>query len=69
MGQKTHPVGFRLNVNKKWNSIWFAEKTSFLILSKKMSILENISYRLPNAGISKVEINRHQKGFGYHPYS
>ena len=29
MGQKTHPIGFRLNVNKGWNSVWFAEKNNF----------------------------------------
>ena len=29
MGQKTHPVGFRLNVRKSWNSTWFAEKNNF----------------------------------------
>ena len=29
MGQKTHPVGYRLSVNKKWKSNWFASKNSF----------------------------------------
>ena len=62
MGQKTHPVGFRLSVNKGWNSIWFAEKNNFSeSLEEDVNIRKYISYRLPNAGISKVEINRTSK--------
>ena len=62
MGQKTHPIGFRLNVNKGWNSIWFAEKNKFSdSLQEDVNIRKYISYRLPNAGISKVEINRTSK--------
>ncbi len=62
MGQKTHPVGFRLSVNKGWSSIWFAEKNNFSeSLEEDVNIRKYISYRLPNAGISKVEINRTSK--------
>ena len=62
MGQKTHPIGFRLNVNKRWNAIWFAEKNKFSdSLQEDVNIRKYISYRLPNAGISKVEINRTSK--------
>ena len=59
MGQKTHPVGFRLNVNKGWTSTWFAVKNNFAEpLEEDVKIRKYISYRLPNAGISSVEINR-----------
>ena len=62
MGQKTHPVGFRLSVNKGWKSIWFAEKNNFSeSLEEDVNIRKYISYRLPNAGISRVEINRTSK--------
>ena len=62
MGQKTHPVGFRLSVNKGWNSTWFAEKNKFSeSLEEDVRIRKYISYRLPNASISKVEINRTSK--------
>ena len=62
MGQKTHPIGFRLNVNKGWSSVWFAEKNKFSnSLQEDVNIRKYISYRLPNAGISKVEINRTSK--------
>ena len=62
MGQKTHPVGFRLNVRKAWNSTWFAEKNNFAEpLEEDVKIRKYISFRLPNAGISNVEINRTSK--------
>ena len=62
MGQKTHPVGFRLNVNKAWSSKWFAEKNNFAeSLEEDVKIRKYISFRLPNAGISNVEINRTSK--------
>ena len=62
MGQKTHPVGFRLNVRKSWNSTWFAEKNNFAeSLEEDVRIRKYIGVRLPNAGISNVEINRTSK--------
>tara|TARA_B100001250_G_scaffold143730_1_gene123036 strand:- start:127 stop:747 length:621 start_codon:yes stop_codon:yes gene_type:complete len=62
LGQKTHPTGFRLIVNKNWDSTWFAEKNNFAeSLEEDVKIRKYISYRLPNAGISKVEINRTSK--------
>tara|TARA_B100001540_G_scaffold310224_1_gene327671 strand:+ start:3382 stop:4002 length:621 start_codon:yes stop_codon:yes gene_type:complete len=62
LGQKTHPIGFRLSVNKGWNSTWFAEKNKFSdALQEDVNIRKYISYRLPNAGISRVEINRTSK--------
>ena len=62
MGQKTHPVGFRLNVKKSWSSTWFAEKNNFAdSLEEDVKIRKYIAFRLPNAGISNVEINRTSK--------
>ena len=62
MGQKTNPIGFRLSVNKGWSSMWFAEKNNFSeSLEEDVNIRKYIKYRLPNAGISKVEINRTSK--------
>ena len=62
MGQKTHPIGFRLNVRKSWNSMWFAEKNNFAeSLEEDVKIRKYIAFRLPNAGISNVEINRTSK--------
>ena len=62
MGQKTHPVGFRLSVNKKWKSNWFAPKNNFASeLEEDLKIRKYLSHRLPNAGISLVEISRTSK--------
>ena len=62
MGQKTHPVGYRLIVNKNWSSNWFAPKNNFRNeLEEDVRIRKYISHRLPNAGISKVEIARTSK--------
>ncbi|MBL7014572.1 MAG: 30S ribosomal protein S3 [Candidatus Marinimicrobia bacterium] len=59
MGQKTHPVGFRLSVRKDWRSNWFAPKNNFAAeLEEDVRIRNYIKHRLPNAGISKVEISR-----------
>jgi small subunit ribosomal protein S3 len=62
LGQKTHPVGFRLSVNKKWKSNWFAPKNNFATeLEEDLKIRKYLSHRLPNAGISLVEISRTSK--------
>ena len=62
MGQKTHPVGYRLIFNKNWSSNWFATKNNFSNdLEEDMKIRKYISLRLSNAGISKVEIARSSK--------
>ena len=62
MGQKTHPIGFRLNVKKAWSSTWFADKNNFAeSLEEDVKIRKYIAFRLPNAGISNVEINRTSK--------
>ena len=54
MGQKTHPVGYRLSVNKKWQSNWFAPKNKFSNdLEEDLKVRKYISHRMPNAGISK----------------
>ena len=58
MGQKVHPVGFRLGINKTWNSRWFAgsEFASFVIEDNE--IRRFLRKRLSQAGISKIEIDR-----------
>ena len=55
MGQKTHPVGFRLQINKKWKSTWFTENSFASELESDVKIRKYLKARLPNAGISKVD--------------
>jgi len=61
LGQKTHPVGFRLQVKKNWSSTWFPGKSFASGLEEDSTIRKYIKARLPNAGISKVEISRTTK--------
>jgi|TARA_B100000929_G_scaffold132395_1_gene104899 small subunit ribosomal protein S3 len=61
LGQKTHPVGFRLQVNKNWRSTWFAGDSFATGLEGDVRIRKYLQARLPNAGISRVEISRTSK--------
>ena len=61
LGQKTHPVGFRLQVKKDWRATWFAGKSFAPGLEEDIRIRKYLKVRLPNAGISRVEISRTSK--------
>ena len=61
MGQKTNPVGFRLGINRTWKSLWFDEKGFSEKLKEDLMLRNYIRNRLPNAGISEVEIKRTPK--------
>ena len=61
MGQKTHPVGFRLQINKDWRSTWFAGDSFANGLQEDVRIRKYLKARLPNAGISRVQISRSSK--------
>lgn len=58
MGQKVHPVGFRLGISKTWSSRWYAGKNFPLFVVEDHRIRSYLKERLFHAGISKVEIER-----------
>lgn len=58
MGQKTHPIGFRLGVNKTWDSRWFGKRGYATLLHEDIQLRNYIRSKLVSAGISKVEIER-----------
>ncbi len=59
MGQKTHPIGFRIGVIKDWNSKWFASKRDYTqILHEDINIKDYIKKRYASAGISRVVVER-----------
>ena len=60
MGQKTHPIGFRLGIIKDWQSRWFAAKQRDYrnLVLEDMSIRKTILDKYPDAGISSVEVER-----------
>ena len=59
MGRKVHPVGFRLKINKTWDSRWYASPDKYADqLHEDREIREQVFQNTPRAGISKVEIER-----------
>lgn len=58
MGQKVHPIGFRLGINKTWLSNWYAEKDYSTLLHEDLEIRRYIKEKLAQAGISWVELER-----------
>lgn len=62
MGQKTHPIGFRLGIIKTWNSRWFAPDRDFAdLIYEDMMIKRYINRRLDNAGLAAINISRAPK--------
>lgn len=58
MGQKTHPIGFRLGIVKTWDSRWFAQKNFAELLREDIMLRRYLKRRLFQAGISKILIQR-----------
>ncbi len=58
MGQKTHPVGFRLGVINTWDSNWYDEKSFAQKLKEDSKIRNYLKKRLEKAGVAKVYIER-----------
>lgn len=59
MGQKVHPVGYRLGVIRDWESRWYADKKNFAKqLHEDIKLRKWIKDRWGHAGISTVEIER-----------
>jgi small subunit ribosomal protein S3 len=58
MGQKTHPVGFRLGIVKQWKSRWFATKDMPALLKEDELIRKYLKARLGHAAIAEVHIDR-----------
>ncbi len=58
MGQKVHPVGFRVGITRGWNSAWFAKRNFGDLLLADLRIRKYVKERLAHAGVSSVEIER-----------
>ena len=65
MGQKTHPIGFRLGIKvgersvKDWDGRWFATGKEYSdLLLEDVRVREHIMTRMADAGVAKVEIER-----------
>ncbi len=58
MGQKVHPYGFRLGINKPWRSNWYAKRDYPELLQEDIKIRTYLRKSLSHAGVSNLEIER-----------
>lgn len=62
MGQKSNPIGLRLQINRTWDSRWYAEGRDYAkLLKEDIEIRKYIFETVPQAAISKVVIERPAK--------
>lgn len=59
MGQKVHPIGFRLGYIRTWSSLWYADKKTFAKnLHEDLKIRKHVQKMFNQAAISRVEVER-----------
>jgi|TARA_B110000467_G_C18129381_1_gene372436 small subunit ribosomal protein S3 len=62
VGQKINPIGFRLGINRGWDSTWFAKKKEFgRYLIEDFKIRKYINKNITNSGVSEIIIERSSK--------
>ena len=62
MGQKIHPTGFRLSVQRNWLSKWYANNSTFaLMLNEDIKVRNFLSKKLKHASVGRVLIERPSK--------
>ncbi|VAX17796.1 SSU ribosomal protein S3p (S3e) [hydrothermal vent metagenome] len=61
MGQKTHPIGFRLGIIKNWESNWYTKSSYIAFLHGDLKIRGFIKKNLYHAGVAHVQIDRKGK--------
>ena len=58
MGQKVHPIGFRLGVIRTWSSVWYAGKGYADLLHEDIKLRDYVKKRLYQTGVAKIDIER-----------
>jgi len=61
MGQKIHPIGFRIGIIRGWDSLWYQDKSYAEWLHEDMKVRQFVEKRHRTAGITRVEIERANK--------
>ena len=62
MGQKIHPIGFRLSVTRAWASRWYASRRNFAgMLAEDLDVREYLKKKLKSAAVSRILIERPAK--------
>lgn len=59
MGQKIHPIGFRIGISKDWSARWFADKKNYAkAVYEDQKIREFLKDKLQMAGVKSIDIER-----------
>jgi len=58
LGQKVNPIGFRIGINRTWDSRWYSDRDYAKLLHADLKIRDFLKKRLYSAGISKINIGR-----------
>jgi small subunit ribosomal protein S3 len=58
VGQKVHPIGFRLGFNKTWRSRWYSDRDYAKLLHEDLALRSTLKKRFAHAGVSKIETER-----------
>ena len=58
MGQKTHPIGFRLGITKQWRSQWYANRDMPQLLKEDALLRKYLKARLGHAAIADIRVER-----------
>ena len=58
MGQKVHPIGFRLGIIKGWQARWYADREYRTLLQEDLKVRKAIMQKLADADVSRIEIDR-----------
>jgi small subunit ribosomal protein S3 len=61
LGQKTHPIGFRLGIIRDWDAHWYDDKNFAEKLQEDLMIQNYIRSRLKRSGVSRIVIDRKTK--------
>jgi len=61
MGHKINPIGFRLGINRTWDSRWYAEDNYAEMLHEDIKIRTFLTEKLKQASVSKIIIERPAK--------
>lgn len=59
MGQKVHPIGFRIGYTRTWTSLWYANKRDFSkFLHEDIKLRKHVHKTFAQAAVAKVEVER-----------
>lgn len=58
MGQKVHPIGFRVGIIRPWSSTWYADANYADLLHEDLKLRDYVKKRLYSSGIARIDIER-----------